>query len=808
MYLKRIVLLTHLLCVFFFAEAQAIRKTFVTARCEQAPRIDARLNDEAWKNAPFVEDFIQQSPVNGGKPSERSHVKVLYDDNALYVGAMLYDSAPDSILTEYGPRDSGDQLNADLFSIEINPWNDGRTAMEFMVSASGIQMDSHNTISAMNKSWNAVWDSHIRITEEGWIVEMRIPYSALRFPKTEVQVWEMNFFRLIKRKNEGITWNFVDKDIVGWLNQAGELNGIKGVEPKTRLSFSPYVSSYVSRNSDTHENSWSVKGGMDVKYGINESFTLDMMLIPDFGQVQSDDQELNLTPFETFYDEKRSFFTEGTEIFNKGDIFYSRRLGGEPVNRGKVSESLEENEVITENPNDTRLINAVKLSGRTNKGLGIGFINAVNSKTYAHIKDTLKQTTRNYLTQGVANYNMIVLDQSLGNQSYVSFANTHMIHPHDDYRSMVSATEFKLTNSSGSYAVSGNAALSQNKELGSSNNGLRYKVQLSRIKGKFQFDLIHSAIDHRFDPNAMGYLEKNNEQSNVAVFKYNNYKPFGNINEFTNQMSITHNSLYHPNRFSKLEIYWQSRLVFQNYSALALEWSLTPVPKYDFYEPRVEGRKYKEPTDYWLRLTHDTDHRKALALNTRVAFWKGRTFGKASYWLELTPQLRISDKLLLKHYFYYELNKNSLGFASYQQETGNVYFVNRDINTLANTFEARWIFNQKSSLSLRARHYWSEVEYKESYLLEKDGSMGDQSEYENHNHINYNALNIDMIYTWEFAPGSELSLAWKNNVQANDSRIDRNYWENFSNMLGKNQINSLSLRLRYYIDYHKLKKVL
>ncbi|MPQ47721.1 hypothetical protein GCQ56_11970 [Marinifilum sp. N1E240] len=796
-----------ILCCALFSSVHAKnkRKIFQTSRCTQAPKIDANLNDESWKHAPSIENFIQQSPINGGKPSERTIVKVIYDDDALYVGAMLYDSAPDSILTEYGLRDAGDQLNADLFSIEINPWNDSRTATEFMVSASGIQMDSHNTIARMNKSWDAVWSSKVRLNDEGWIVEMSIPYSALRFPKKDIQVWELNIFRLIKRKNEGITWNFVNKDVEGWLNQAGELHGIEGVEPKTRLSFSPYVSSYISSNSNSKNDSWSFKGGMDVKYGINESFTLDMMLIPDFGQVESDDQELNLSPFETFYDEKRSFFTEGTEIFNKGNIFYSRRLGGEPINKELVSESLQQNEIITENPNETRLINAVKISGRTNKGLGIGFINAVNKKTYAHIKDTVSKTTRNYLTQGIANYNMLVLDQSLGNQSYLSLANTHMLHPSDDYRSMVSATEFKLTNKSGVYAISGNAALSQNKKEESNKYGVRYQLQLSRIKGKFQFDLIHKSIDHKFDPNAMGYLEKNNEQSNVAVLKYNNYHPFGNINEFTNQLSITHNSLYHPNRFSKLELYGQSKLVFQNYSAITMEGSLTPVPKYDYYEPRVTSRKYKEPTDFWLRLTHDTDHRKSLALNSRIAYWKGRTFGKLSYWLELTPQLRVSDKLLFKHYFYYELNKNSLGFADYNEETNEIYFVNRDINTFTNTLEASWIFNQKASLSLRARHYWSEVEYKESYLLNDNGSMRDQSEYENHNHINYNSFNLDMIYTWEFAPGSELTLAWKNSVQANNSRIDRNYWDNFSGMFGKDQVNSLSLRLKYYIDYHKIK---
>lgn len=788
------------------AQTHPLRKKFNASRCEKAPKIDAILNDQAWQEAAFTEDFIQQSPLNGAKPTERSHVKLSYDDKALYVAAILYDAAPDSILTEYGLRDAGDQLNADLFSIEINPWNDARASEEFMVSASGIQMDSRNTIYAMNKNWNAVWESRVRISDQGWIVEMRIPYSALRFPKKDIQTWEMNFFRLIKRKNEGITWNFVNKEVFGWLNQAGELHGIKGVEHQTRLSFTPYMSSYVEKQSKSTKVSRSLKGGMDVKYGINESFTLDMMLIPDFGQVQSDDQQLNLTPFETFYDEKRSFFTEGTEIFNKGNIFYSRRLGGSPIHNDKVNQDLRTNEIITDKPNEAQILNATKVSGRTNKGLGIGFINAMNSNTYAKIKDSLSGDTRKMLTQGFSNYNMLVLDQSLGNQSYVSLANTHMTSPKSDYRSIVTATEFKLTNKAGNYALSGNAAMSQNKEDHKNEDGYRYQLQFSKVKGKFQFDLSHLLVDHKFDPNAMGYLEKNNEISNTATLKYNIYKPFWKVNELSNKLEINHNSLYHPNKFARIEIYWQTQAVFRNYSTFDLEWSLTPVPKYDFYEARVPGWKYKEPTDYWMRLSYNTDHRKALAINTKAAIWHGNSFDKSSFWLELSPQWRVSDKLLFNHQFNYENNTNNLGYAGENEDASQIYFVNRDVNTFINTFEGRWIFNQKASLSLRARHYWSEVEYKESYLLNKDGNMNPNTDYENHNHINYNAFNVDMTYTWEFAPGSELAIVWKNSIQTNNQRIDMNYFDNFSKTLGSDQNNSISLRVLYYIDYQKLRR--
>ncbi|NOU58535.1 DUF5916 domain-containing protein [Marinifilum caeruleilacunae] len=799
-----------LLLIFFSFNASLAaqkRKQFHIKRSSIAPKIDAQLSDSTWLQAASIEDFIQQSPFNGDKPSERTIVKMAYDDDALYIGAQLFDSQANQILTEYGIRDAGDQLNADLFSVELNPWNDSRTAVEFMVSASGIQMDSRNTIHAMNKAWDAVWESEVKLYDWGWAVEMKIPYSALRFPKSDIQTWEVNFFRLIKRKNEGITWNFVDKNVYGWLNQAGELHGIKNIEPHTRLSFTPYLSTYLEKESN-ESFSTALKGGLDVKYGINESFTLDMMLIPDFGQVESDDHLLNLGPFETFYDEKRSFFTEGMELFSKGNIFYSRRLGGTPIRKNEVWNQLSENEIVSDNPNETQLLNATKLSGRTNKGLGIGFINAMNSNEYASIKDTVSGNKRKFLTQGFSNYNMLVLDQSFGNQSFLSFANTNVVSNRSDFKSNVTATEFKFTNKAESYALSGNAAISNVKNFEDKETGYRYYLQFSRIKGKFQFDLIHTITDEKFDPNAMGYLEKNNEFTNLLRFKYNLYQPFGIFNELTNMLQVVQNNLYSPNEFASLELYWNTNAVFKNYSSLTFESSFTPVPKYDFYEPRIEGWKYKEPIDYWFSLTHRTDTRKNLALQTKIAYWRGTTFNKESYWIEFTPQWRLGDKLFLSHEFAFQSNKNSLGFADTNADASEIYFVNRDINTISNTFEGRWIFNRKSSLSLRARHYWSEVEHKESYLLRRNGTMNPDTDYSNQNHINYNAFTVNLAYNWEFAPGSNLSLVWKNNIQASNSRVDQNYFDNLADILESDQFNSISLRLLYYLDFHQLKKKL
>ncbi len=212
---------------------------------------------------------------------------------------------------------------------------------------------------------------HAKITDEGWVAEIEIPYSALRFPNNDLQTWGINFAREIRRIREISSWNFVDKKIDGILNQSGVVTGIENIKPPLRLSFEPYLSTSLLKEPES--NAWDFKfnGGMDLKYGISESFTLDMTLIPDFSQVPSDDQVVNLGPFETYYSEKRQFFTEGVELFSKGDVFYSRRVGSEPMGYDDIEENYPPENII-ENPEQTQLLNATKLSGRTSSGTGIG----------------------------------------------------------------------------------------------------------------------------------------------------------------------------------------------------------------------------------------------------------------------------------------------------------------------------------------------------------------------------------------------------------------------------------------------------
>ena len=335
--MKYLILAFFSLLFFTSLEAQVkneapVKKSVEALYLDKPLTIDAVLDEPVYRQAQPAKDFVQLQPYNGKPSVQPTEAFFFYDQKAVYVGAMLYDSSPDSIFNIFTERDQFGMF--DYFGVYLDPYNEGQLAFGFFISPAGVQFDLKATKISdgdnEDEKWNAVWESKTRITDKGWIVEMRIPYSALRFPDKEVHTWGLNMFRNIRRYNSNNSWSLVDRTVSGFIHQEGELTGIKNIKPPVRLSLSPYLAAYMETRSGESKPDFTYKGGMDLKYGLSESFTLDMMLIPDFGQIQSDDKELNLSPYELYYDEKRQFFTEGTELFQRGDIFYSRRIGGTP----------------------------------------------------------------------------------------------------------------------------------------------------------------------------------------------------------------------------------------------------------------------------------------------------------------------------------------------------------------------------------------------------------------------------------------------------------------------------------------------
>jgi len=791
------------------------KKAVYARKIEETIKLDGVLSESSWSEAIAATDFIQYSPYNGSPTQFKTEVRILYDQTAIYIGAFMYDPYPDSIYRELGERDSDRNLNADHFSFDINPFNDGVNGMTFKVSASGVKTDKKRTGSGHrgeDSSWDAVWQSAVDINHQGWSAELKIPYSALRFPKNSTQVWGVNFWREIRRTREWSTWNYVDNEVGNAFNYLGELTGIESVNPPLRLSVTPYLSGYLEKDSELKQWGTSINGGMDLKYGINESFTLDMTLIPDFGQVQSDDVILNLSPFEVRYDEKRPFFTEGTELFNKGGIFYSRRVGSRPQGFDLPYEDLGDNEEVIYNPIESKLINATKVSGRTNKGLGIGVFNAMSARMEAEVKDSETGEIRKVLTQPFTNYNMIVIDQSLKYNSYFSFQNTNVWRnaPRDEYfyTANVTSTDFSFLNRSNLYSISGQAAVSQ-KYYDSLDTDLGYRVfmNMGKTGGVFRAEYQTEIISDRYDPNDMGYERQQNDMRHRLEFSYNIFKPVRRIQSARNNFEIQHSSQYKPYQFSEIELSLNSYVNFLSYWSIRGELQYNPLGTQDFYEPRAEGWSFYRYPQVSFDAFVSSDSRKKLS--ARFNMEANRSFSpydQYRYQLGVEPRIRVNNRLQFSFETNFSYGKNSLGYVDMTEAEDSIYFGKRNTNTISNTLESSFIFTNRSWLTFRLRHYWSRADYLgDYYLLQEDGYL-EPVDYAGIEDINFNTFNIDMVYKWRFAPGSEISIVWKNSILSYENIIIHDFFDNLKQTMQAHQVNSFSLKILYYLDYQYLKK--
>jgi hypothetical protein len=790
--------------------AALAKKNIVAVRVANPPKIDGRPDEAIWKEAPAATDFVEYGPRNGTLPELRTEIRFAYDDVALYILAVMFDPRPDSICKELGRRDQVELLNTDYISFDILPYNDGLNMYEFKVTPANLQNDCKYSAIGQDITWDAVWENATQITDSAWISELKIPYSALRFPMIENQVWGINMWRNVHRYHEYSTWSWVDNKSQDIFRYYGTLSGIREIKPPVRLSFSPYISGYVEKNPENRNWSYFLRGGLDLRYGLNESYTLDMMLIPDFGQVQSDDQVLNLTPFEIRYDEKRQFFTEATELFNKCEIFYTRRVGSLPKNFFGAGDSLRENERVSQNPEQTRIINATKVSGRNSHGLGIGIFNGMTTNTWAKLEDTISGATRKVMTQPFTNYNVLVFDQNLKNTSYVTLINTNYWTPADGYSANVTGMETSLKNKKGNFQFFGRFNLSQKYTEGIQPDfGHQYVVSVSKPNGKFQCELLRGETGNTYDPNDMGYITYNNEVYNKVRFSWYDFDPKGKIINSQTNLQLLYLTLYKPNDFKTVDLNINNSITFVNYWTNVLSAGYQPLGFNDYYEPRMWGKFYKMPVNYsgeWRLATND---RKPFRYHHNAGFMNSPEDLHFKYYFGFTPRVRFSDRFSVTIDMQFEKDLNNYGWVTTQEDAymiPSVYFGRRDITTISNILSAKYIFSTKTSISLRARHYWSQADYLAFYTLENNGSLT-SSAFIDGQDINFNAFTVDLQFVWYFAPGSEMSVVWKNVINTWGDQLEQNYLADLGNTLSAPQSNSFSVRLLYYLDYQYIKKV-
>ncbi len=824
--MPEIVLRTSVLLLFFLAgwmsaSGQTAVRSLRAHKLSESIQVDGRLDEAAWSIADTANAFTQIEPVPWADPAQKTTVKVLYDDDALYIGALLYDTAPDSILSQLTNRDN--LGNTDFFDIYISCFRDGINGFRFTVTPSGVQYDAQITAFGEDEFWNAVWQCNTSRTEQGWAAEFKIPYSALRFPEATEQVWDVNFARSIRRRRELSYWNPVNPEIPGVVNQCGVLRNILNIRPPVRLFLYPYAVGYLETNSDNNGNrtlTQQLRGGMDLKYGINDAYTLDMALIPDFGQVRSDNVVLNLTPFEVFFEEQRQFFTEGVELFNKGGLFYSRRIGGRPINYGRAFTEAREGETVVVNPLESQLINATKISGRNAGGLGLGFFNAVTAPTYAELEHT-DGSRRQVETAPLTNYNVLVADQNLGRNSYFTLINSNVMRAGDSYDANVSGAEFDIRDEQNRVSITGGGAYAHKFRRNPTNqdNGYRYDIGMNKISGKWNYGAEHSVLSRDYDHNDLGFLRNANYVTSTANVTYRQFSPWWRINRLRSTLEINYDKLFIPNNFVSLGVYHRTLFTTRSFDTYALEVYWEPQGSFDYFEARVPGRVFHRPASLMLGGWVSSDYRRVIALDANIYDTRfDRHDWRRFYW-SVSPRIRFSDRLMFVYEYEQDRFYNEEGFASLES-TGESILGERDVTVHTNLLSLNYIFTNRMGLTFRLRHYWSTVEYDRFGLLTDAGTLGEPLQsWQNRagetegltatgstRDVSYNAFNIDCWFTWVFSPGSELRVVWKNDIQDNSDIILTDFVDNLDRTLGLGQQNSLSLRVLYFIDYLNVRR--
>ena len=463
------------------------------------------------------------------------------------------------------------------------------------------------------------------------------------------------------------------------------------------------------------------------------------------------------------------------------------------------------------------MLNASKISGRTAKGLGVGFFNAITEKTYATVEDTLNGETSEKLIEPLSNYNVLVLDQVLKNNSYITFTNTNVSRQGDAIDANVEKLQIQIGTKENRYTLYGDIAFSHLIDT-INTNGFASLLLFNKSSGNFQFSLQQNIESDTYNINDLGFLQNNNEQKRKAVLKYFIFKPIGKLRKAHFEISYTNSKLYNPNFFNSNIAEAKIRLHSTKFFASGISIKQTIGDTYDYFEARTDDLNhvfiYGPSLDcYWW---NSTDYRNKFSGDLGFGYDAIPEFDSRSYQIRWAPRYRVNNHLFITYVISHKLEYNNVGrafdsnYTNLEDEQGNILFSKRKRKTITNVYKLSYVVNNELSFDLKLRHYWSTLQHKHFYQLE-DGILkeNDFAIHDANNtplyDINYNTWNIDFNCIWRFAPGSELNFQWKNSISNLIDDASLNSQQNLNRLFEESQGNSLSLRIVYFLDYQYLK---
>jgi len=752
------------------------QKTVQALRAEESITIDGVLDEQAWQGKGYS-DFIQSDPTDGALPTEKTEVWVAFDDKNLYVAARLYDSEPDKIVRRLGRRD--DLVDSDWFIFAVDPYYDRRTGYQFGVNPAGSVVDWTLFNDAWDDTtWDGVWETRTTIDDQGWSVEIRIPYNQLRFPKKNEYVWGVNFRRLIRRNNEKMGFVWIPKEESVYVSRFAKLEGIQDVRPGRHIEFLPYsvgqaqFSPKVQGNPFAQGEEYKVNAGFDLKLGLKSNLTLDATINPDFGQVEVDPAVINLSAFETFYEEKRPFFIEGASIFDEfgrggatsnaniswsqPSFFYSRRIGRTPG--GFVTQ-----DGYVNFPGRSTILGALKLSGKVGKGWSIGALSSLTAREYAeidHFGERFKQEVEPFSFYGVVRS----LKEFHQGKQGVGFMATSVVRDlGDDILNLIMNRQafslgldgwsfldkndaWVLTGWAGATHVQGSrdnilrlqrsslhyfqrpdATHLELNEQATSLSGWGVRVAVNKQKGQFLFNAALGALSPGFDPNDIGFQSNSSDIINVHVLAGYLWPHPG---------KIFRNFLIYGGPFRNYDFggnkFWDGFLLAVD-GQLLNYWNFETMVAYN---PKTVSKTLTRggplglvPSGYQIDLGLSTDGRKPIVLFANESLYKRPTEGY-NWTGSLTLRLKPSSKFSFSFGPGYSVRRSILQWVTnaedpYMTETYGTRHVFARIHqrVLSGEIRLNWIFTPRLSLQLYLQPFLAVGKYDEFRELARPKSF-------------------------------------------------------------------------------------
>jgi hypothetical protein len=628
-------------------------------------KIDGILNEEVWQNPP-TDNFIQRDPRQGEPATELTHVWVGYDEAAVYIGAKMFDSSPDSIVGLLSRRDYINE--SDWFKLYLDPYFDRRSGYFFGVNAAGSIMDGILFNDSWDdNSWNGIWEYAVGRFEGGWTVEMRIPFTQIRFRDSDDMKWGINFSRVIQRKNERLYFIMVPKNESGFVSHFATLEGLRNIKPKQRFEIMPYGvtrAHYLIHETDDpfyKGKQYNNSIGADIKMGLGTNLTLDATINPDFGQVEVDPAVVNLSVSETYFNEKRPFFIEGSNIFMFGyggsnnnwgfnwgnpDLFYSRRIGRVP--QGSVS-----SDSFIDMPGETRILGAGKLSGKLDGNISVGLINAVTERTFA--RDYNFGNVKLHEVEPLSNYTIIRSQKEfnsgrqgigfMGTSVYRDLGNNHLSDILSRNSFAYGADGWVTLDEKETYVVtgyvSGSAVYGTNEYITRlQRSPLRYyqrpdainyridssrtsltgyvgRVTLNKQKGNFYINTAIGAVSPGYEVNDAGFQWRSDQLNSHLVLGYRWFEPDGIFRRkevYTSYMR----SYNYDGDLNDVGFMLFSNFQFENYYGLNLQGHYSP----ESYNTRITrgGPLVRNPESASVRFNGYSDMRNKTVLYFYASF--------------------------------------------------------------------------------------------------------------------------------------------------------------------------------------------